>query len=118
MHVLFTGKARSWFWRYHKQVDRIVWSNICASLRQQYKDYRSDFMSMELIKARKRKHGEPFSSFYEAVASLIDKASIKIATRYERKVAIPASALCRTFTSFSSHERKFIAGGKLSLRSG
>jgi len=78
MHVLFTGKARSWFWRYHKQVDRIVWSNICASLRQKYKDYRSDFMSMELIRARKQKHGEPFSSFYEAVASLIDKASIKI----------------------------------------
>jgi len=33
---------------------------------------------MELIRARKQKHGEPFSSFYEAVASLIDKASIKI----------------------------------------
>ncbi|XP_039233794.1 uncharacterized protein LOC120322428 [Drosophila yakuba] len=78
MHVLFTGKARSWYWRYHKQVDGIVWSNICASLRQHYKDYRSDFMSMELIRARKQKHGEPFSAFYEAVASLIDKASIKI----------------------------------------
>jgi len=33
---------------------------------------------MELIRARKQKHGEPFSSFYEAVASLIDKASIKV----------------------------------------
>jgi len=53
MHVLFTGKTRSWSWRYHKQVDRIVWSNICASLRQQYKNYRLDFMSMELIRARK-----------------------------------------------------------------
>ncbi|KAM8721739.1 hypothetical protein ACLKA7_007588 [Drosophila subpalustris] len=29
MHILFVGKARDWFWRYHKQVDRIVWSEFC-----------------------------------------------------------------------------------------
>lgn len=78
IHVLFTGKARSWYWRYHKQVDQIDWTKMCASLRQQYQDYRSDFMSMELIRARKQKTGESFSSFYEAVATLIDKASIRV----------------------------------------
>lgn len=79
MHVLFAGKARDWYWRYHKQVNRIVWSDFCSALRQHYKDYRSAFMSMELIRSRKQKFGEPFSAFYESVASLIDKSSIKIA---------------------------------------
>lgn len=51
---------------------------MCASLRQQYKDYRSDFMSMALIRTRKQKQGESFSSFYEDVAALIDKASIRV----------------------------------------
>lgn len=78
MHVLFTGKARAWYWRYHKQVSQIGWTNMCASLRQQYKDYRPNFMSMELIRARKQKQGESFSSFYEEVAALIDKASIRV----------------------------------------
>nr|ABD72266.1 gag polyprotein [Drosophila buzzatii] len=76
--VLFSGKARSWYWRYHKQVDRIIWSDLCSSLRQQYDDYRSNFMNMEMIRARKQKTGESFSSFYEAVASLIDKSSLKV----------------------------------------
>ncbi|KAM8716949.1 hypothetical protein ACLKA7_004245 [Drosophila subpalustris] len=78
LHVLFTGKARDWYWRYHKQVDRIVWSDFCSALRQQYKDYRSEFMSKELVRSRKQKPGESFVSFHDAVASLIDKFSIKI----------------------------------------
>lgn len=79
IHVLFAGKARDWYWRYHKQVDRMIWSELCASLRQHYyRDYRSDFMSKELIKARKQKLGESFAYFYDAVAGLIDKPAVKI----------------------------------------
>jgi len=78
MHILFKGDARDWYWRYHKQVNQIVWCDICASLRQYYKDYRSAFMSMELIRSRKQKLGEPFFSCYENVASMIDKAAISV----------------------------------------
>ncbi|XP_067635455.1 uncharacterized protein [Eurosta solidaginis] len=78
MHILFAGKARDWYWRYHKQVNRIVWSDICASLRQQYRDYRSAFMSKEMIRSRKQKPGESFSSFYDAVAALTDKSSVQM----------------------------------------
>ncbi|XP_033252596.1 uncharacterized protein LOC117191964 [Drosophila miranda] len=79
LHILLVGKARDWYWRYHKQVDRIVWTEFCAALRQQYKDYRSEFMSKELIRARKQHVGEPFVAFHDAVAGLIDKFGIKMA---------------------------------------
>lgn len=78
MHILFAGNARDWYWRYHKLVNRIVWSDICASLRQQYRDYRSAFMSKEMIRSRKQKPGESFASFHDAVASLIDKSSVQM----------------------------------------
>ncbi|KAL7726509.1 hypothetical protein ACLKA6_001131 [Drosophila palustris] len=78
MHILFVGKARDWFWRYHKQVDRIVWSEFCEVLRHQFKDYRSDFMSKEQVRSRKQKPGETFTNFYDSVASLIDRFAVKI----------------------------------------
>lgn len=38
--VLLTGKAREWYWRYHKQVDSIEWTSFCAALKCQFKDMR------------------------------------------------------------------------------
>ncbi|KAL7723526.1 hypothetical protein ACLKA6_001966 [Drosophila palustris] len=45
IHILFVGRARDWYWRYHKKVDRITWSEFCLALRQQYRDYKSEFAS-------------------------------------------------------------------------
>lgn len=78
MHILFAGRARNWYWRYHKKVDRIIWSDFCFSLRQQYTDYRSEFASKELIRSRKQKVSESFTNFYEGIVSLIDKSSVRI----------------------------------------
>ncbi|KAM8701820.1 hypothetical protein ACLKA7_007658 [Drosophila subpalustris] len=33
IHILFVGRARDWYWRYHKKVDRITWSEFCLALR-------------------------------------------------------------------------------------
>ncbi|KAM8702876.1 hypothetical protein ACLKA7_005211 [Drosophila subpalustris] len=78
IHILFVGRARDWYWRYHKKVDRITWSEFCLALRQQYRDYKSEFASKEEIRSRKQKLGESFANFYESVVSLIDKSSVRI----------------------------------------
>lgn len=54
IHVLFTRKARSWYWRYHKQVSQIGWTQ-----------------------TRKQKQRESFSSCYEKKAFIV-KASIRV----------------------------------------
>lgn len=71
--VLLTGKAREWYWRYHKQVDSIEWGSFCAALKCQYKDMRSNYDIKEEVRNRKMKPGETFESFYESVCSIIDR---------------------------------------------
>lgn len=38
LHILLTGKARDWYWRYHKQVQSIQWDDFCDAIRSQYKE--------------------------------------------------------------------------------
>lgn len=79
LHMLLTGKARDWFWRYHKQVDSVQWSEFCSALRYQYKDFRSSFDIREEIRNRKMKSGESFESFYESVCSILDRLETPMA---------------------------------------
>lgn len=58
LHIVLAGKAKDWYWRYHKQVNSIEWQPFCAALRHQYKDHRSDFHIREEIRNRKQKIGE------------------------------------------------------------
>lgn len=43
LHVMLTGKAKNWYWRYRKSVNRIVWDTFCIEFKRQYKDYRTTF---------------------------------------------------------------------------
>ncbi|KAI8121616.1 hypothetical protein CVS40_7348 [Lucilia cuprina] len=72
-HILLSGKARDWFWRYHKQVENIVWEDFCAAIRYQYKEFKSDFDIKEEIRARKQKPGESFEVFYESIVGHLDR---------------------------------------------
>jgi len=76
IHQLLMGKASSWYWRFHKQVQTFTWSEFCEALREQYRESRSTTELREQIRARKQKPGESFDSFYEAVCKLIDKLSV------------------------------------------
>lgn len=71
--ALFEGKANDWFWRFHKTVDNVRWSDLCRALRQQYKDSRTDVDYREMIRDRKQKPHETFDSFYESVIDLVDR---------------------------------------------
>lgn len=61
-----------------QKVDCIIWPEFCISLRQQYKDYRSEFASKELICSRKKKWVNPSKKLYEGFVYLIDKSSVRI----------------------------------------
>lgn len=71
--IILTGKAREWYWRYHKSVESIQWNEFCSALRSQFKDLRSNFDLMEAIRNRKMKSGESFDSFYDSICSIADR---------------------------------------------
>ena len=71
--TLFESKASDWFWRHHKSSRRIVWSELCDALREQYCDSRTDIDFREMIRDRKQKSGESFDSFYESIVDISDR---------------------------------------------
>lgn len=76
--ILLTGKAQAWFWRYHKQVETVVWDDFCVALRYQFKDFKTDFDIREELRNRKQKPSENFELFYESVSAMIDRLSTPI----------------------------------------
>lgn len=81
LHILLSGKARDWFWRYHKQVDTIQWQEFCAAIKYQYQDFKSNFDLREELRNRKMKVGESFDTFFEAVSAIIDRLENPIPER-------------------------------------
>lgn len=73
LHVLLTGKAKEWYWRYHKSVENIEWESFCSAFRRQYKDYRTSFDIREELHNRKQKPNESFESFYDAMNEILDQ---------------------------------------------
>lgn len=63
LNILLVGKARDWYWRYHKEVTNIDWKEFCEALKYQYKDFRN----------RKMKPGEKFETFYESICTMLDR---------------------------------------------
>ncbi|XP_067622125.1 uncharacterized protein [Eurosta solidaginis] len=76
-HILFEGKAKNWYWRYHHSVRSLDWFNLCDALKSNFKDVRTDYDIKERIRNRKQKQGESFEQFFEALMTLSD--SLKVA---------------------------------------
>lgn len=75
LHILLTGKARDWFWRYHKNGQNIEWEDFCDAIRWQYRDFKSSFDIREEIRNRKQKPGESFDFYFDAVSTIMDRLS-------------------------------------------
>ncbi|KAI8122334.1 hypothetical protein CVS40_6748 [Lucilia cuprina] len=74
LHILLSGKARDWFWRYHKQERGIIdWNDFCNAIRSQYKDFKSSFDLREEIRNRRQKPGESFDAFYDSISAIMDR---------------------------------------------
>lgn len=74
IHILFDGKALSWFWRFHRQNDGLLaWSTLSGSLRKQYGQVSNDSDIRDDIRRRKQKYNENFDEFAEAIVILADR---------------------------------------------
>lgn len=73
LNILLAGKAREWYWRYHKLVQSITWEEFCKAIRGQYKEMKSSFDLREEIRNRKQKPGETYDAFFDALSSIADR---------------------------------------------
>jgi len=63
--VLFEGKAREYYWRFHKVSDSSRWDSLTEALRKQFRDTRTDVDLRETIRDRKQKEKDSFEAFYD-----------------------------------------------------
>lgn len=73
LHILLSGKARDWFWAYHKNVQSIQWQEFCEAIRSKYRDYKSSFQIQEEIRNRKQRLGETFDTFFDDVSAIMNR---------------------------------------------
>lgn len=78
LHVLLSGRARNWYWGYHKQVQIVEWKGFCEALQYRYKDFRSSFDIHDEVRNRKMKPNETFEIFFESVSAMLDRLDTPI----------------------------------------
>lgn len=76
VHMLFSENAEAWFWRHHRQTDRLDWGELCEGLRQKYKDQLSDYDRKENIRRRKQRPNEQFDQFLDEVLAMNDRLRV------------------------------------------
>lgn len=75
LHSILLGKARDWYWQFHKQSPNFDWTDFCTAIRYRYKDYKSDYDIREEIRNRKQKPGESFEAFYDSITAITARLS-------------------------------------------
>ena len=72
-HLLFTGKAKDWYWRYRRTVPQIQWNRLCVALQGHFNDHLSDLDIRELVRERKQNFNESFEDFYTDILQICDR---------------------------------------------
>lgn len=62
-----------WFWRYHRQVDNIEWTELAAALKRQYKEVYNDYDIKNDIRRIKQGQNETFDEYYDSIMGLSDR---------------------------------------------
>lgn len=78
LNTLLTGKAKEWYWRFHKQSPSIMWTEFCRAIRAQYKEFKTSFDIKEELRNRKQKQNESFDTFFEAISAIMDRLPVPI----------------------------------------
>ncbi|XP_065369018.1 uncharacterized protein LOC135961445 [Calliphora vicina] len=73
LNIILSGKAKDWYWRYHKSVGNINWNDFCEAIQCQYRDFKSSYDIKEELRNRKQKPGETFDSYFDAISSIMDR---------------------------------------------
>nr|XP_041630567.1 uncharacterized protein K02A2.6-like [Drosophila kikkawai] len=76
--LLFEGKVRDFYWRCHKQTQNLSWDALCAALRRQFRDARTDLDIREAVRDRKQQDKEGFDAFYNAIEELVDSLEMPL----------------------------------------
>lgn len=73
-HILFEGKARQWFWRYHRQKEGMFdWLDLCEALKKQFRDISTDIEIKDDMRRRKQRNGENFEEYLEGIMKIGDR---------------------------------------------
>lgn len=78
LHIVLSGKAREWFWKFHKKAEIVDWYNFCDAIKLQYKDLKSPYDIREEVRNRKQKPGESFDNFFESISNIADRLPIPL----------------------------------------
>lgn len=73
IHILFEGKALTWFWRFHRNCEILDWSHLRDALKRQFKDFDTDSDVKDDIRRRKQRQNESFDDYFDSIMSLCDK---------------------------------------------
>jgi len=76
--MLFEGKARDFYWRFHKTSPVLRWDLLCQAFRKQFRDTRTDVDIREAIRDRKQKEKENFDSFHDAIMQMMDGLEVPL----------------------------------------
>ena len=78
-HILFTGKAKQWFWDYRlRNPERIEWQSLSYALEAHYNDHLSDIDIRKLIDSRKQNNSESFDDYYHDILRINDRLRRKL----------------------------------------
>lgn len=72
-HILLSGRAKEWYWRYRSTARKITWETLSNALRTNFADHLSDNDIREMIRERKQIVGESFDEYYAAILKLCDR---------------------------------------------
>jgi len=70
--MLFEGKARDFYWRFHKTSPVLRWDLLCQACRKQFRDTRTDVDIRETIRDRTQKEKVNLDSFHDAIMQMMD----------------------------------------------
>jgi len=70
--ILFEGKARDFYWRFHKTSPVLRWDLLCQAFRKQFRNTRTDVDIGEAIRDRKQKEKKNFDSFHDTIMQMMD----------------------------------------------
>lgn len=73
-HILFDGKAKQWFWRFHRQTQgTFSWRDLCEASRKQFRDILTDSDIMDDIRRRRQRNNENFEDFLDILIGMGDR---------------------------------------------
>jgi len=71
-NVLFSGPALQFYWRFQRTSSEPNWFHLCTSLRERYREQRTDEEIKDSLRHRKQKSGENFDDFLDAILTIAD----------------------------------------------